>query len=58
MSNKDIANRVAEEKKIYNEGIERKAYNLHFGHAQAGYAVDRYDQLFSDILKAGGVKTF
>ena len=56
MSNKDIANRVAEEKKIYNEGIERKAYNLHFGHAQAGYAVDRYDQLFSDILKAGGGK--
>lgn len=49
----NVTERVLSEKKAYNKGIERGAYNSRLGHAQSGYAVDRINQKMSERLWRG-----
>ena len=48
-----IEERVLNEKEAYRKQIDRKKYNAAFGHAQAGYPVNRRDAIYASVLKKG-----
>lgn len=46
-----LQERVANEKKAYERGIDRKKYNSWFGHTFTSYSVNQRNSIFSSVLK-------